>query len=152
MSIKGFFNWYILKPLQKLFRGYSYDEYWETTYHMSKKILPMIKRFKKSKRMGYPCDMTSEEWEKILDAIIYSLELCIDENDDDCCIPNEKYNPEQKEMWHCKEILDNPKLGELVLHDDYGTTRLDFDLLMAKARRKQEGLDLLGKHWQSFWD
>lgn len=59
---------------QKFFQGFSDEETWNLDYRLAKHILPRLRRFKKVSR-AHPSIMTSEEWDVVLDKMIFSFEL-----------------------------------------------------------------------------
>lgn len=63
---------------QRLTRGWSDDETWNLDYTIAKFALPRLKRFKEL-HSGYPNGMTEEEWGLIIDKMIKSLELIIED-------------------------------------------------------------------------
>jgi len=71
-------NWFSVKRSikhwwQRRTRGFSDDETWSLNYEIAKFTLPRLKLFKEF-NFGYPSSITSEEWNIILDKIIFSLE------------------------------------------------------------------------------
>lgn len=71
----------VKKVKDKIFRGYSDEEVWGTSYSIAKVVLPRLKRFKESKRTGYPYGENDKEWEKKLDKMIWAFELFIEEEE-----------------------------------------------------------------------
>lgn len=59
---------------QKLIRGYSDKEIRNLDITISKLVLPRLKAFKKFKRTQ-PGIISEEEWDQVLDDIIYSLDV-----------------------------------------------------------------------------
>ena len=76
--IKKFF----LYKYQKIFRGFGDNELWNFDTTIAKYMVPRLKRFKQLQR-GYPANLKEEEWNEILDQIIYSFELKLDDIDFD---------------------------------------------------------------------
>lgn len=109
---------------QRIFRGYDDSETWDLGYTIAKFTLPRLKRFKELNE-GYPCDgeiKTYEEWNEVLDKIIWSLE---------------KIANDEKDYPDWQKDLDN---------DCYSIEK------EIKYNKKiQEGLDLFGKHLMSLW-
>lgn len=71
----------VIYPLQVLFRGYSNREQWDFGYAAIEWMLPRIKAYRASKRHGVPSKkdkkqtwFTEEEWNEVLDKIIWSME------------------------------------------------------------------------------
>jgi len=59
--------------LQRLSSGWSDNETWSLDSSLSKIILPRLKRFKELTN-GHPCDLTKDEWHKMLDEMIFAFE------------------------------------------------------------------------------
>ena len=59
---------------QRIERGFDDSETWSLTDTISNFIIPRLKRFKEING-GILCEMTSEEWNLILDKIIRAFEL-----------------------------------------------------------------------------
>ena len=64
-SVKFFF--------QRITRGFSDRDTWNMDTRFSEYILPRLRRFKEL-NCGYPPDLTPEQWDKHLDAMIYAFE------------------------------------------------------------------------------
>jgi len=79
MSLKIQLNkWYLVKRSvrffsQRLFRGFDDSETWNLDTRFAEHVLPRLKRFKQLKN-GYPHNLTSEQWDIILDQMIFSFE------------------------------------------------------------------------------
>lgn len=58
---------------QRRIRGFDDSETWSMDNSLSKLILPRLKRFKKVK-IGSPSSLSKEEWDQIIDRMIYSFE------------------------------------------------------------------------------
>jgi hypothetical protein len=59
---------------QKITRGFSDDELWSLDYSLAKHILPRLKRFKKFDAGRPGCFETREEWDEVLDKMIFAFE------------------------------------------------------------------------------
>lgn len=64
---------------QRRIRGFDDSETWSLDLRIAKFVLPRLKRFKEIS-ITNPMDLTEEEWDNILDEIIYAMEIC--SNDD----------------------------------------------------------------------
>lgn len=66
---------------QRAARGWDDSETWHLSGTIAEFALPRLKRFKEIS-IAYPSDsnLTPEDWDLILDDIIYSLEVEIDDN------------------------------------------------------------------------
>jgi len=67
------------------------EELWDFEYHLAKIILPGLISFK-DKSLGHPGNITQEEWEEILDKMIWSF--------------NEKANGEPSRPKDIREAID----------------------------------------------
>jgi len=69
-------------------------------YYLARKIIGPLKEFRRNMGKSYPSDLTPEEWEKIVDEMIWAFEYFLDGEglDDDFCFPQIKkdYKREQK--------------------------------------------------------
>ena len=59
---------------QRMFRGFSNQDGYCFYFNFVNRHIKLLKHFKKY-NIGYPCNITAEEWDKILDEMIYHLEL-----------------------------------------------------------------------------
>lgn len=64
---------------QRLTRGWSDADTWNLDVTMARFIHPRLVRFKELNN-GYPGDITWEEWNEILDDMIYAMEICSDDD------------------------------------------------------------------------
>ena len=75
---------YNLKPIrrikltfQRIFRGWSDEDTWSLYSTTARFLAPRLKKFKvlinKSEYGGHPMDITGEEWNNILDKIIFAV-------------------------------------------------------------------------------
>lgn len=67
---------------QKIFWGFSEDETWSLYNTIAAFTLPRIRHFRKHVH-GYPGGITFEQWQEILDKIIFSLEEYANENENE---------------------------------------------------------------------
>lgn len=75
-SIKFFF--------QRIFRGWDDSETWNIDHTIAGFAIPRLRRFKEVKK-GYPADLMPEEWDRVLDKMILSMEWFatdVDKRDD----------------------------------------------------------------------
>lgn len=79
--ISRFKYWYKNK-YQKITRGYSDEELWNLDATFVRWMLPRLKAFKE-KTQGYPCDVSEDEWNDILNKIIKSFEVYMKDLPDD---------------------------------------------------------------------
>lgn len=76
---------------QRLERGFDDTETWNLDYTIASFILPRLKRFKQVVNC-YPDDITFEEWQNVLDKMIYAFELRVKEDDESWTLEEEKAN------------------------------------------------------------
>jgi tRNA-dihydrouridine synthase len=124
--------------------GVSDSECWSLDWTLTNFILPRLKHFKKINVHTHPPDITPEQWDKILDELIWTFEYMHDEekfnptpmfryevdNMDDYFknIKREK-TPEQKQAWE-EYLKKNEELEE----------------------RRKKGMLLFAEYYQQLWD
>ena len=131
-------RWFI-STYQRIRYGVSNEECWCLDSTFSKFILPRLKHFKKMTRYGYHPDMTPEEWEKVIDELIWTFEYLA--NDE------EKFNPfpnfYQDKEWNFN-LEKTPEQKQM------------FDEWMKKnnelEERSQKGLELFARYYKHLWD
>ena len=93
------------KALKKTGKYVNPKEVWNLDYTISEWIVPRLKLFKERKH-SYPCNLTSEEWDVILDKIILAFELGgqdpLDLYDDIFWKDMNKYNKKVEEDYIAK--------------------------------------------------
>jgi hypothetical protein len=148
-------RWNIFYPVMHFFGLKTKDDWWNAYACMSKKILPYMKDFQKGKKSGHPCDIegedAAEKWQAIIDEIVFALEN-YDMEDDDCRIPNPKFNPEQKEWMYTTPSENHEGAYTLHFYEDYGETIVDWEAYRRKGVRVAKGFELMGKYWLNLWD
>lgn len=112
---------------QILTRGWTDSDTWDMSKTVSENLLPRVKELKKLKD-GHPANMREEEWDEILDKIIWSLEETVNETE---------YN----------RILDTH------MSKDASLTSIEKYLIETEENmdRVQDGFRLLGEHYTSLW-
>lgn len=65
--------------LQRLFKGWSKDEAWNLGYAICKRFIKPLKHVRAT-GIGYPHNLTPEEWDAIRDKIIFSFETYLAED------------------------------------------------------------------------
>ena len=58
---------------QRLTIGYAYVEAWNLNDYLARYALPRVRHLR-DHNTGFPADMTAEEWQEALEAIVWSLE------------------------------------------------------------------------------
>lgn len=124
---------------QKKNRSIKYKDIYSLDNTIARFVLPRLKFFKKN-IIGYPPDITFEEWKDILNKMILAFELILDKSE-----PNFgelKFNTEKTDNGHWKMVKDP------------GST-FDTEAYMKwhKDRQKtiEEGLKLFAEHFQDLW-
>ena len=111
---------------QRIFRGYSDYDFWDFGEFACRKILPYLKKWVAMERHGYPEDVGSfEEWNKILDEIVWAVEETATQKDEDAV--HEKYGG--------------------FLTDNRAYTELE-----AIWKRQERGMELFGKYIGAMWE
>lgn len=64
---------------QRLTRGFDDSAMWSLDIHLAGLILPRLKRFKEHNTHTYPNGLTPEEWDVIIDKMIFSFEYTLDD-------------------------------------------------------------------------
>lgn len=59
---------------QRMFRGYDNADVWEFHWNFVNRNIKLIKHFKKHNN-GYPYNLTEEQWNEILDEMLFHLEM-----------------------------------------------------------------------------
>lgn len=65
---------------QRCTRGWDDSDTWNLDTTAAKFLLPRLRRFKELND-GHPCDISFEEWERIIDEITWLLEKSIDDDE-----------------------------------------------------------------------
>ncbi len=58
---------------QRHFRGWSDNEVWDLQYHIAARFLPPLKKLRDN-HFGRPGSLTTQEWNEILDKIVFAFE------------------------------------------------------------------------------
>ena len=129
---------FIKSKYQLLRYGYEFRDCWSLDYSLARWILPRLKHLRKNLN-GHPMELTFEQWEEILDKIIFSFEYVLN---------NDKYYDEcyPKDFVHG---FDMDKNGYLIWKD---SRRPDFSVLDKYEKRYDEGILLFSKFFRSLWD
>ena len=131
---------WIISTYQRIRYGVADQECWSLDYTLTNYILPRLKHFKKMKRHTYPNDITPEEWEKILDEMIWAFEYMADE---DKFI---QFPDTGTDIFDVNSF--NRKKTEKQQHD--------WDQYLSKSKqlqyRKNEALLLFAKYYEALWD
>lgn len=110
--------------LQKIFRGYSDIEMWNLDDTISKWIVPKLKTFK-SITQGYPASLdTFEEWQDMLDEMIFGFEW-----------------PANETEWYTKNVF-------YLTGDAKEEKRKEFEAMNDRAKK---GRMLFAAHFNGLW-
>lgn len=141
---------YIQRPVkffwQRRTRGWDDSETWNLDVTMARFLGPRLRRLKELQR-GHPTGITEEEWNTILDKILWSLEYLQDED---------KFLPPSAVMTD-RELKIHMPLFEKVEHTEEEKVAADAKFAhycqcsRANDERCQEGLNLLGKWMRALW-
>jgi hypothetical protein len=137
-------TFWIRNKYQVLTRGYSDYECWAFDYHMAKWAIPRLKGLR-ANLSGNPPDITFEEWEAILDDIIFAFEFHLKEDDYiiELCYPKD-YN------WgfNTKKDDDDNYVG-LIWKDD---REPDYSKIVPLQERAKRGMEYFVKYYGNLWD
>jgi hypothetical protein len=125
----------------RIFKGYEPHEVWDFYTACATWSLPRLRRFRET-LCSHPTHLTIEEWEEILDKIIWSLEQCIDQSER----PKPIYPIDYDHGYFMSE-------EDGFVHYELADEReVDLTPVIRYNERVQEGLDLFGKHFMSLWN
>ena len=132
---------------------FSDREIWNLRDILSRHIYKGLVQFKKAKRCGYPGTVTIDEWENILDKMIWAFrEISRD-------YPNSPFNLEFKKLW--KEHRDELLITERDENDNLVTRSNEkYPIYTEELKAKQkefmkeieEGKTLFVKYFDDLWD
>ena len=120
--LKGFFEWINSKRNRTEYVKIDKYDTWNMFKTLAIIIHPMLKQLKETTH-GYPSDLTEEQWNIILDKMIWSF----DQIDND---------------WEEKFLQTYGLLSDDKTRQEYITFK----------NQVQEGLDLFAKHYMDLWD
>jgi len=87
-------RWLDLRFLfQRLTKGYADRECWNLFYYHARWLVPRLKRLKEISH-GYPVSLTEQEWDAILDKMIWAFELILRNEEEG---PDGQIKPEVEE-------------------------------------------------------
>lgn len=147
----------IVEP--KITRKYKFadSEIWNADYSIINYSYQIIKKYKKSKRLGYPAEVENpEEWEKILDRILKSFKRILNDYNDSPI--NKALDKLYKK--HPKVLTDKwikQKDGTYVQRKDYQKLYdkyLTDEIIAAEKAYNQEieaALKLFGTYLRNLW-
>lgn len=133
--IKYFFK----RIYQRIRYSFTFEECWNIDYSIARYVLPRLKYYR-AHMNGHPYDSKYEDWEKILDEIIWFMQDMIDDKE------------EEKIYDKYFEPFDNNKnmIEQVCITDE---NRKKFaDKVDKLNERKQKAAELFGKYFMSLWD
>lgn len=131
---------YFLRNIYERIRyGFPLHQSWDFKTWHAEIVVPRLKYLRLG-LMGHPCDITFEEWQSILDKMIWSFEHL---NDDVPIKYSEDYDHRYQVTYEngYKTYTSLNKTGTI----DTSERDAHYDKL-------QDGFNLFGKHYQSLWD
>lgn len=134
-------------------KGYCWSEIMDLDRTIAAFILPRLKEFKRT-LVGHPVDMSLEEWNSILDKMIWSFSEIIDDKNNPLYL--KKYDDKLSRRYDdvFKRISDGGVLEVKPESDEVDEPIFDeeyYKLDKEYEERVSEGLNLFGKHFQSLW-
>lgn len=124
---------------QKKIRNVSYKDVIDLDKTVAKFILPRLKFFKK-KVLGYPSELTLEEWKAVIDKMILSFSLILD--DSEPSFGELKWYTEKADNGHWKMINDPNSTFDSEAYEKWNKEKED---------KIEEGLQLFAKYFQDLW-
>jgi len=131
---------WVISKYQQFRYGVADSECWSLDYTFTRYMLPRLKHFRNMKRYSYPPDVTPEEWEIILDEIIWAFDYMADE---DKYLKMPEFESEMEDIF----IPNRPKTLKRELEwKEY------YDKSKSFQYRKTEALKLFAKYYEALWD
>ena len=124
---------------QKKIRNVSYKDVIDLDKTIAKFILPRLKFFKK-KVLGYPSELTLEEWKAMIDKMILAFTLILDNSEPD--FGELKWHTEKADNGHWKMINDPGSTFNSEAYEKWNKE---------KEEKINEGLQLFSKYFQDLW-
>lgn len=128
-------------------------EIWNLRDILSRHIYKGLVQFKKAKRCGYPGTVTINEWENILDKMIWTFREIKDD------FPNLPYNIEYDKWRKEKEKKDEPRFSSYKTKNGMTAVKIHFNYTDELKDRDQEyrnrideGKKLFVKYIEDLWD
>jgi len=131
---------WVISKYQQFRYGVADSECWSLDYTFTRYMLPRLKHFRNMKRYSYPSDVTPEEWERILDEIIWAFDYMSNE---------EKYIIMPHFDSDIEKVFDMNRPKTLEREIEW---RNYFDKMKSLQHRKVESLKLFAKYYEALWD
>jgi hypothetical protein len=133
---------WVIKTYQKLRYGVSDSECWNLSNTITSFVLPRLKHFKKMQRYAHPADLTPEQWEEIIDELIWTFEYM--DNDGEVLNPFPQVWKKDENLWEYCEREKTPDEKEAINKWQAKCFELE--------ARKRKGLELFVKYYDALWD
>ena len=133
-------EYFFRKQIQRIKYGFPSEQAWNFNWWHAEIVTPRLKHLRKNLN-GHPGNLNMEEWENILDKIIWSFEHFSDEVD-------VIYSDDYDHRYAVSEDKEGDKTYRSL--NEKGT--IDWTLVDEHNKRVQEGLDLFSKYYQNLWD
>lgn len=118
--------WDLKMKKERAKKGYCRQDVWNINSWFLDIIPKILKDFNEG-RLGYPCDLSNDEWDNIIKRMIF----CFEEANEDTCSQINEYNFDtDTEKWFKRRN----EIGEYQNH------------------MKNEGLELFSKYFWNLWD
>lgn len=129
---------FIKSKYQLLRYGFEFRDCYSLDYSLAKWMVPRLKHLKKNLN-GHPMELTLEQWEEILDKIIFSFEYVLNEDKyiDECFPKDFNYD------------FDSDKDGYLIWKDN---RKPNFSILDKYEEQYDNGIKLFSQYFRSMWD
>ena len=127
-------------------KGYDKSDLWDIDSWFIE-IMPRMLREFKAQNNGHPCELTMEDWNNILDRMIY----CFEEADDVKCSQQNEW----EDTFEIDSIMDyNDNSFHLIAHPQENWekwTERDLEISKYREERLNEGLELFKKYFRELW-
>lgn len=121
-------------------RGYADCDVWDIRFWFTKTLIPMLEKLRKE-RYGYPCNMSSKQWDMELERMIYYFK----ESTDEFCSEKNEYEEEwYNSLWSAQKNEDKEIRDKWLKREDA--------IVKYKENMKNKGLELFSKHYYDLWD
>jgi len=127
---------------QVLRYGVSDRECWKLSDTFTDLILPRLKRYKKMNRSSFPYGLTEEEWETILDEIIWTFEYMKEPD---------LFNP-IPEHWHYKSEALAIYLAREKTPEEKQANKDYIKRANELEERRKKGMKLFGDYYYNLFD
>jgi len=135
------FKIWCISTYQRIRYGVSDRECWSLHETLTSFILPRLKHFKKMKRNSYVSDLTEEQWEEVLDEIIWTFEYIKDDGKTMNPFPIFRKDEPLDEYFKREKTEEEKQL----LRDWSARSNV-------LEQRREKGLNLFAKYYIHLWD